>query len=261
MKKLIEYKQLEKQFNFSIKSVDKEKNAVDGVFSTQDVDRQDEVIMQSGWDLTNYKNNPVVLYAHDYHDFPIAKMVEIGTEPNTRLPGTSQLVGKMQFAVEENPKAKIAFDLMTGGFLNTFSVGFKNNRWEVDEANDTVYLNENELLEVSVVPVPANQMALAKSKGLKGMDELGEKVEKKEEIITTEKAIETLSTSKETLTLAIGRLTEVLNAIEKKADNQDRDKGQKPHNVGGKKIPVRLLNNAIRELVAERKNIIKNLNS
>jgi HK97 family phage prohead protease len=252
MKKLIEYKQLEKQFNFSIKSVDKEKNTVDGVFSTQDIDRQDEVIMQSGWDLTNYKNNPVVLYAHDYHDFPIAKMTEIGTEPNTRMPGTSQLIGKMQFAVNENPKAKIAFDLMVGGFLSAFSVGFKNNRWEVDEANDTVYLNENELLEVSVVPVPANQMALAKAKGI-DTDMFEARKEKNEEI-TAEKAIAVLLKSQETIQAAIKTLTEALKPAQ--ADNQDGKKVEHPLKKGGtKKISVRQLNSAIRELLKAKKTI------
>jgi HK97 family phage prohead protease len=252
MKKLIEYKQLEKQFNFKIKSVDKEKNTVEGIFSTQDVDRQDEVIMQAGWDLTNYKNNPVVLYAHDYSDFPIAKMVEIGTEPNTRLPGTFQLVGKMQFAVEENPKAKTAFNLMAGGYLNTFSVGFKNNRWEVDEANDTVYLNENELLEVSVVPVPANQMALAKSKGIN--TELFETRKEKNEEITAEKAIAVLLKSQETIQAAIKTLTEALKPAQ--ADNQDGKKVEHPLQKGGtKKISVRQLNSAIRELLKAKKTI------
>jgi uncharacterized protein len=194
MKKLISQKEVKQQFNFKIKSVDAEKYIVEGVFSTQDIDRQDEAIVQSGWDLENYKLNPVVLYAHNYEDFPIAKMIDIGTEPNPRMPGTDQLIGKMQFAVKENPKAETAFNLMAGGYLNAFSVGFKNSRWEMDEANDVVYLNQNELLEVSVVPVPANQMALAKAKELLI-------TEKKE--VTQEKAIEILSQSQETIQAAI----------------------------------------------------------
>jgi uncharacterized protein len=246
MRKLINQQQLEKQFNFRIKSVDTEKYIVEGIFSTQDIDRQDEVIMQSGWDLTNYKNNPVVLYAHDYTDFPIAKMTEIRTEANPKLPGTSQLAGKMQFAVEENPKAKTAFNLMAGGYLNTFSVGFKNNKWEVDEANDVVYLNENELLEVSVVPVPANQMALAKSKGIN--------TETLEAEITTDKAIEALSKSQETIQAAIKTLTEALKPAQ--ADNQDGKKVEHPKKLGGsKKISVKLLNKAIKELLGARREI------
>ena len=48
--------------------------------------------------------------------------------------------------------------------MRAFSVGFSSDR--VDIIDDQVILRDNTLYEISTVSVPANQMALAKSKGL-----------------------------------------------------------------------------------------------
>jgi len=71
------------------------------------------------------------------------------------------LTGKIKFAVDENPRAKIIFDLYAGGFLNAFSVGFLPK-----EFDDKGVILKSELLEVSVVSIPANARALAKKKGI-----------------------------------------------------------------------------------------------
>ncbi|HBT75024.1 TPA: hypothetical protein DEB29_03430 [Candidatus Wolfebacteria bacterium] len=156
------------QMPVEIKSVNKDMGTLDAIFSTQDVDRHGDVVMQEGWDLKHFKKNPVILNSHNYGD---ATEV-IGKASNVKIED-GKLVGKITFAVAENPKAKVIFDLYAGGFLSAFSVGFipKKFKENKDGSKDWWTIEEAELLEVSAVSVPANARALAKAKGI-DVDEL-----------------------------------------------------------------------------------------
>jgi HK97 family phage prohead protease len=126
------------------------------IASTASVDRQGDSIDQSGWELDNYLKNPVILFAHNYSELPIAKAVEV-------INAGSSLIIKIQFASEEaNPKAQQIKRLVDEGILNTTSVGFIQK-----ERNGNI-ITRAELLEVSIVPVPANQDALRLA--YKGLD-------------------------------------------------------------------------------------------
>lgn len=140
---------------FKSESVDETKFTLEGVFSTEDEDRHGDVVAQN-WDLKTFKLNPVILNSHTYFDATevIGKAIKIKVVDG-------KLEGKIQFAVAENPKAKIIFDLYKGGYLNAFSVGFIPK--EFDNKNTIL---KSELLEISAVSVPANAYALAKSKGI-----------------------------------------------------------------------------------------------
>lgn len=140
---------------FHAKEVDRENHRIYFVFSTPAEDRHGEVIDQSGWRVENYLNNPVVLWGHDQRRFPIGKTEELGYKDGN-------LGGWVKFAYDENPEAKIAFELCAGGYLNAGSVGFMNLKWMYDEETDTLTLLENELYEYSIVNVPANPEALSK---------------------------------------------------------------------------------------------------
>lgn len=262
-KKLLESINKNQDISFKVKSVDKVNNIVEGIFSTQVEDRHGEIVVQSGWKLENYMKNPVVLWAHDSGQPPIAKMTEIGVNA-----GTNQLEGKMQFAVNEYPFAETIFNLIVGGYQKAFSAGFINNKYEIDQENDKVYLVENELLEVSAVPVPANQLALAKSKGIdvsayekeidiEDEEDLGiEDDEDLENDIEEDEMIEKISKSNiETISRAIGTLTEVLKArTSDKAKAEEVKTVEHPTEVGDKnKVSVRILNKAIRELLSVKK--------
>src|SRR5277367_471892 len=48
----------------------------DVIISTEDTDRSGEIVKQNGWELTNYKNNPIVLWGHDYYSLPIGVCLE-----------------------------------------------------------------------------------------------------------------------------------------------------------------------------------------
>lgn len=144
----------------TVKTVDTENFSLVCVFSSQTEDRHGDVVMQDGWDLKNYKKNPVILNSHNYDD---ATEVIGRAIPKSLKIENKELVGEIVFAVNENPKAKIIFDLYAGGFLNAFSVGFIPKKFKED---NFFVIEESELLELSAVSVPANARALAKSKGI-----------------------------------------------------------------------------------------------
>jgi len=258
-KTLLSSQRVVKTFTFEKKDVDEKNYIVRGVFSTATVDRHGEVVVQEGWKLDNYIRNPVVLWSHDNYQFPLAQMVQIGFEEKN-------LAGAMKFAVEEYDTAATAFRLVKGGYLRAFSVGFMNNVYEIDNGNEIIKLMENELLEVSVVNVPANAEALAKMKGMHLMKDIeepgegkeGEEPKKPDEETATggeedatlseDKAIAALSINSKTITRAIKALTDALKALEE-ADTQVGKKVETPSNrAASKKVSVRIFNKALREL-------------
>jgi len=130
-----------------------------GIASTEDLDRHNEIIKQDGWDLTKFKENPVILAHHNYHDFPIGQALEIGVEGG-------KLVFKMLFtsATEE---AKQAYQLVKEGVMRTFSVGYIPREYD---ANDQRITTKAELLEISLVTVPSNASAVVMAKGMEKND-------------------------------------------------------------------------------------------
>ena len=124
--------------------------------STNDTDRDNEVIEQAGWDLKNFKKNPVILYAHNYSDLPIGKATRVNVKD-----------GKLKNTVEFPPEgtyefADIVERLVGAGYLKTESVGFIPKEWEdgVDKKEPRRTYKKQELLEISIVPVPSNPNAL-----------------------------------------------------------------------------------------------------
>ncbi len=151
------------QMPVEVKTIDKEQGTLEAIFSTQDVDRHGDVVLQEGWDLKNFKKNPVILDSHNYE----SATEVIGRAFNVRIE-SKKLIGEIEFAIKENPKAKIIFDLYAEGYLHAFSVGFIPSKFKQnkDGTTDWYTIEEAELLEVSAVSVPANARALAKSKGI-----------------------------------------------------------------------------------------------
>lgn len=156
----------------TVKGIDKEKKTLTMIASSQDPDRHGDTILQDGWDLKPYKNNPVILNSHNYFDATevIARAKKTWIEGKGKK---SKLLQTWEFAVDENPKAKIIFDLYAGGFLHASSVGFIPRKFKKNKDGSTDYytIEEAELLEVSAVSVPANAAAtLAKGIGVEEDD-------------------------------------------------------------------------------------------
>jgi hypothetical protein len=114
------------------------------VVSTSAEDRQGDELDQSKWNLTNFKANPVVLWAHDYYSLPIGVCTGITVE-------NGELVAEGKFAPGElNPLAAQIAGLYNEGYIKATSVGY------IKHEDETL-----ELLEFSFVPVPANPFALS----------------------------------------------------------------------------------------------------
>lgn len=133
------------------------------VFSDGSVDRYGDTIDARGWVLDAFNANPIALFGHD------ASCVEnvIGRAKNVRVEG-NQLVGEIEFAsAEVNPNAESVFRMVEGGFLKTVSVGFQPLEWSLSKDRSRpggVDFKRQELLEISVVPIPANPNALVQAK-------------------------------------------------------------------------------------------------
>lgn len=129
------------------------------VISTDDVDRHGDIIVAEGWRLDSYQRNPVFLWAHDYMRPVIGKAVLVWQE----LHG---LLARMEFAPTEF--AQEVASLYRGNYQRGVSVGFKPIQYEERRHDKTgafqgIRFLEQELLEVSAVPVPANRSALRRS--------------------------------------------------------------------------------------------------
>lgn len=140
------------------------KKEIIGIASTEDTDRHGEVVKQDGWDLKNFLNNPAFMLSHNYEDFPIGKVEDIRVEDN-------KLKFKAVFT-EATQKAKEAYQLVKEGVLNSFSVGFIPK--EFDEKNRDI-ITKAELLEISLVAIPANPNAIVVAKSIK-KNELAEEM-------------------------------------------------------------------------------------
>jgi len=135
------------------------------IISTSSIDRDGDTISIDGWDLKNYKKNPVVLYMHDPRNPPVAKSMNIKIEDG-------KLKSEAQFTPQDlNPFGYMIGQMYKKGFMKATSVGFKATKWTWAEDKDRKFgidFIEQELLEYSAVPIPANPEALldAKSNGL-----------------------------------------------------------------------------------------------
>ena len=133
-------------------------NSIVGWASKPTMDRDRELILANAWQLDNYRKNPVIMLAHDYHTLPIGKCLWIkSTDSGLRF--------KAKFA--NTDRGREVYSLYKEQFLNGFSVGFKPRPGGViDNPSDVKYkgvkrlFTDVELMEISCVPIPANQDAM-----------------------------------------------------------------------------------------------------
>ena len=124
---------------------------IKGSASTNSLDRAGDIIEPSAWTkggLDNYKNNPILLFNHDY-DRPIGRAKELNVS-NEGLDITAR-VSKAAGDIK---------DLIKDGVLGAFSVGFKVKDADFMNETDGYKIKDAELFEVSVVSVPCNQNAV-----------------------------------------------------------------------------------------------------
>ena len=133
------------------------------IASDETIDRYRTVIKADGWNLKDFNNNPIALYNHNS-----------GSQDPSNVIGKwrvwiedGALMGDLSFAPDDvNPKAKMVKGLLEFGAINSVSVGFDPKEWtrgvtELGEDKDILYFRNQDLLEISVVDIPANPNALA----------------------------------------------------------------------------------------------------
>lgn len=118
------------------------------VMSTANQDRHGDIVMQE-WELDNFTKNPVLLDSHNYYSIEHI----LGRVLNPRLED-GKLKGDVEFFMQ-NPRGVLAYEAVKSGFTNAVSVGFIPKAFD----NDGNIL-KSELLELSLVSVPANAEAL-----------------------------------------------------------------------------------------------------
>jgi HK97 family phage prohead protease len=136
------------------------------VISTGAVDRDQDQINQAGWALTHYQRNPVVLWAHQADEAPIGKAVEVALRDD-RLTAAVQFLPPDTYGAA-SARADAIYRLALDGYLSASSVGFRPIKWDFTDDKDRgaenwwpgIDFHEQELVEFSIVAVPANPEAL-----------------------------------------------------------------------------------------------------
>lgn len=136
------------------------------IASTAKVDSYSDIVEQ-GWRLDRYNANPVILLQHSSWSLPIGKATSAKVE--ALADGAPGLVVEFMLDPDDEEAMKVGRKL-AGGFLNAVSVGFRSHKQtprstlpETDPrySGRGYILADNELLELSVVTIPANQDAVA----------------------------------------------------------------------------------------------------
>lgn len=143
-----------------IEQLDEKNKSFVAVASTEDEDRDKDIIRQEGWKLTNFKRNPIIPWAHNYYGIPVAKSIKTWIDKTKK--NTPRLLFQPKFDENDDESIKI-FNKYRNGFLTSFSVGFQGLEFNWRDEENRWYggreFTKQELLEISCVPVPANPHA------------------------------------------------------------------------------------------------------
>ena len=119
------------------------------VVTTANEDRHGENIDTKGISTDRYMENPVVLYGHDYYGLPIGKTLKL-TEQSKKMKA------RFQLATDILPFAATVYAMVKAGYINAVSIGGIVKKWSEDYRT----IEEMEMLEFSIVSIPANPEAL-----------------------------------------------------------------------------------------------------
>ena len=139
---------------------------IKGSASTNALDRAGDIIETEAWmkgGLENFKNNPIILFNHNY-DKPIGRAKDLQVTD-----------GGLEISAKISKAAGDVTQLIKDGVLGAFSVGFRCKDSEYMTETDGYKIKDAELFEVSVVSVPCNQGAtFGLSKSFDSMDDYNE---------------------------------------------------------------------------------------
>jgi HK97 family phage prohead protease len=136
------------------------------VFSDGTVDRAGDSIDPAGWEIDTFTANPVALWAHNSLEPPIGRASNVGAVGG-------KLMGDIEFMPADiSAFADSIYRMVKGGYVKAVSVGFIPLEWTFVQDKDRPFginFSKQELLEISVCPVPCNPNALQEAKA-QGID-------------------------------------------------------------------------------------------
>ncbi len=131
------------------------------IISTASKDRYNDVVSVEGWDLKNFrKTGSPVLFGHDGGSLPVGVATKVWVEDG-------KLMSIVDFAdtKDASPFNQSVFNLVSKGVLRSASVGFNPKEFEWDQDLGGFRFDKQELLEWSIVPIPANPDAVVQMSG------------------------------------------------------------------------------------------------
>ena len=145
------------QMEWDTKSIQKNADGqitIEGFANTADKDRVGDVVLPSAFSKTmdEYMDNPVLLYQHDWDKV-------IGHVVDYKIVDDDNATKRGLWVKAVISSAKDVDDVRTKireGSLKTFSIGYNELDADYDNDSDTNIVKELELLEISVVTIPAN---------------------------------------------------------------------------------------------------------
>lgn len=144
-------------YDFKIKAVEGKRVRIAGYANKAIYDSVNELVVPKGVQLDRYRSNPILLFMHD-REKPIGKVIDV----EARDEG---IYVEAEISMSDDPIVKYARNMIKEGILKTFSIGFE----EVDSdrnADGTINITKSNLLEISVVTIPANAESTFEVKAL-----------------------------------------------------------------------------------------------
>ena len=124
--------------------------------STPTLDRDKDRVLPLGLELQNYERNPVLMWGHNYS----APFAVIGRAEELQLTDSAfKLKPAFRDPVNDQDPMTIIRALWDADLVRAFSIGFIPKEWEDNDDGGRDFTRA-EILEVSLVPIPANQEAL-----------------------------------------------------------------------------------------------------
>lgn len=139
--------------NYEIKEYKEVDDEVISILASDEtVDRDNDIILASGWDTKNWLNTGALLYGHNYDSLPV------GTAHGAEVVGDklyvySKLAKKGTSEWHDAIRSLIAQKILKG-----VSVGFKATDFEPNSYGGRTF-KKQELLELSLTPIPSNPNA------------------------------------------------------------------------------------------------------
>lgn len=160
-----------RSIDIDVRAFDEDERSFDVVASTDTIDGHGDIVEQS-FDLKRYKKNSVVLWQHNafgtFDGSRAEDFLPIGRAKDVKVEG-GKLTAKIYIVKGDGPDSitEKIWRRVQQGVLRAVSIGFRPGKVTKETNTKTgkeiLRLADNELFEISVVTIPSNPDAVAKS--------------------------------------------------------------------------------------------------